>query len=203
MCGTIVQNSGPIDYMEALFANVGNGTGLSHTRQRSTGACVKPLAIHRFGDTPAMDRFHWGYAPRWSKRRPVANAPLDMLLRGSVVWRPLLARRVLVPADGWFEPTDGDGSPYQYIHASDGKPVYIAALTAWRPGHRHGKQDGLAIITDEACGEKDGQARPVILPVSAARLWLDLDTPIIDALQLACTPWAASAYGWRPPAALQ
>lgn len=201
MCGTIIQKSGPMDYMEVLFTGLDPGSRrLSPAWEESTDSCSRPLAIHRLGDMPAMDRFHWGYAPSWWKRRPVANAPLTTLLRGSAVWRPLLSQRVLVPADGWYEPAEDEGKPGQYIHASDGKPVYIAAITAWRPGNAHGKQDGLAIITDG--GKYDGQERPVVLPVDAARVWVDPATPIINALGLACTPWADSSFRWRP-AALQ
>lgn len=191
MYGTIVQNSGSKTYMETLFAHA------NRIQTPTAGGCPsrsrppRPLAIHRFGDMPAMDRFHWGYAPSWWKRRPVANASLKTLLRGSAVWRPLLAQRVLVPVDGWYQPVaDSDDKIYQYIHASDGQPVYIAGLTAWRPGNTHGKQDGLAIIIDEMSGSKKRrQTRPVVLPIEAARAWVDPDTPIINALELACTPW--------------
>ncbi|MCD0505935.1 SOS response-associated peptidase family protein [Bordetella petrii] len=178
-------------YMEALFTRI--DPRIPHPppgRHESTGPCAQPLAIHQFGDGPAMDRFHWGYAPSWWKRDPVTNAPLRTLLRGSAVWRPLLARRVLVPADGWYQPScDEEDNACQYLHAPDGIPLYIAAITAWRPGNAHGKQDGLAIITDEAGGLPPTVGRPVVLPVEAARLWMDPATPIIDALQLACTPW--------------
>src|SRR5690606_21857603 len=148
MCSTIVQKSGPMDYMTALFSNVGRTRQASIARD-DDAINARPLAIHCFGDTPAMDRFHWGYAPSWWKRRPVMNARLAALLRGSAVWRPLLGQRVLVPADGWYQPIGADPTASRYIRSLDGKPIYIAALTAWRPGNQHSEQDGLAIVTDD------------------------------------------------------
>lgn len=201
MCSTIVQKSGPMDYMTALFSNIGRTRQASIARD-DDAINARPLAIHCFGDTPAMDRFHWGYAPSWWKRRPVMNARLAALLRGSAVWRPLLGQRVLVPADGWYQPIGADPTASRYIRSLDGKPIYIAALTAWRPGNQHGEQDGLAIVTDDIADARSaGHVRPVVLPVQAALAWVDPSTPIINALELACTPWMESTFQWQPATA--
>ncbi|MBY6309906.1 hypothetical protein E5C30_05800 [Alcaligenes faecalis] len=51
------------------------------------------------------------------------NARLDTILKKSPMWRGLLGKRVLVPADGWFEWTGevGDKQPW-FIHSKDGAP---------------------------------------------------------------------------------
>lgn len=70
-------------------------------------------------------------------QEPVGDARLDTVLKGSPFWRPLLPRRIIVPADGWYEWTGdkGDRQPW-YINPKDGAPILMAGMTAWQPG-RH------------------------------------------------------------------
>ena len=96
---------------------------------------TRPIGFHRLGDcVDQVDRLFWGYKPPWYKRGPASNARLDTILRRSPFWKPLLGRRIIVPADGWYEWTGekGDKQPW-YISPKDDAPILMAGLTAWQP----------------------------------------------------------------------
>ena len=76
---------------------------------------TRPLTLHRVGDgSEQSDRLFWGYKPPWYKRGPASNARLDAVLKGSPFWKHLLAKRIIVPAEGWYEWTGekGDKQPW-------------------------------------------------------------------------------------------
>jgi len=158
-----------------------------------------PLVLHDAGGTLTVDRVFWGYKPVWYKRGPVSNARLDTVLKGSGFWKPLLERRVLVPARGWYEWTGekGDKQPW-FICAKDAQPILMAGISAWKSGQETSKETGFAIVTDDAAGGMVDihDRRPVCLTPDNARAWLDPDTGTNDVLDLLSTPRPESAFQW-------
>lgn len=89
----------------------------------------------------------WGLVPSWAKERGVGvrmiNARSEDVFERSAFRRPILARRCLVPATGWYEwqrgtdPATGEKirQPF-FMHRSDGTCVALAGLYEfWRdPG---------------------------------------------------------------------
>lgn len=200
MCGRIRQARSREEYQETLRWNPRTlfvtEDGLRYNVPPGTAV----LAMHRLGDgTEQMDRLYWGYKPPWYKRGPASNARLDTVLNGSPFWRPLSGKRVVVPADGWYEWTGEKGAKQPwFIHAKDGAPVLMAGITAWEPGRQALAETGFAIVTDDAAGGMVDihDRRPISLTPDDAAAWLDPDVPIPDALELLSTPRPESAFVW-------
>jgi putative SOS response-associated peptidase YedK len=120
------------------------------------------------------------------------NARLDKA--GSSTWKALFkSHRVLVPADGWYEwlPVAGKKQPY-FIQANSGPPVYFAALSsahlaAQPAGEASGAVFGFVLVTAPAeSGMLDvHDRRPLVLTLEEAKVWLDPDTTLEEALHLA------------------
>jgi Uncharacterized conserved protein len=200
MCGRIVQKSPQAEYVETIFTNLGLIFDDAQAPRYNIPPGTRVLALHRLGGSPAVEHLWWGYGPPWWRRQPVINARIDTLLRGSAMWRPLLVRRVIVPADGWYEWTpEGDGKAPWYIHPRDARPIYLPGITAWQPGRDHGPETGMAIITDDAAGGMIDvhDRRPVVLTAEAAREWIDPATPVDAALELLTVARPESAFQWH------
>src|SRR5690606_28957051 len=115
-------------------------------------------------------------------------------------WRPLLARRAVVPADGWYEWTGEPGRRQPWlIRARDERPILFAALTAWRDG-AEGPEHGMAIVTDDAAGGMLDvhDRRPVALTPEDARAWAVPAVPWEDARDILTTPRPEDAFFWYP-----
>lgn len=82
----------------------------------------------------------WGLVPSWAKDPSVGmrmfNARAETVLEKPAFRKAALARRALVPADGWYEwqksPTATlKGKPRKqpfYVHRADGRPIAFAGL---------------------------------------------------------------------------
>ncbi|HLU18435.1 MAG TPA: SOS response-associated peptidase [Pusillimonas sp.] len=198
MCGRIRQAREVIDYGETIRANI--STILDEGIKYNVPPGTRPIVLHRLEkESVQASRLFWGYKPPWYKRGPVSNARLATILKGSPFWNPLLARRIILPADGWFEWTGSKGAKQPwYISPKDGAPILIAGLTAWLPGREILAETGFAVITDDAAGGMVDihDRRPVCLTPDDAEAWLDPFAPADEALQILSTPRPESAFQW-------
>ncbi|MDT8506303.1 SOS response-associated peptidase [Alcaligenes nematophilus] len=202
MCGRIRQAREPVDYIESMNWNPHDLGKLAGGLKYNVPPGTRPLVMHRLGDgSDQIYRLFWGYKPEWYKRSPVINARLDTILKKSPMWRSLLRKRVLVPADGWFEWTGetGDKQPW-YIHSKDDSPLYLAAITAWQPDKENDVEHGFAIVTDASAGGMVDihDRRPVVLTLDDAREWASPETDIEAALELLSTARPETAFKWHP-----
>lgn len=202
MCGRIRQAREPVEYEEPMNWNPRDLGNLVGGLRYNVPPGTHPLVMHQLGGgQDQIDRLFWGYKPSWYKRAPVINARLDTILKKSPMWRALLGKRVLVPADGWFEWTGetGDKQPW-YIHSRDGAPIYMAAITAWTPGKDEDVEHGFAIVTDDSAGGMLDvhDRRPIVLAPDAAQEWTSPDTSIEAALELLSTARPETAFKWHP-----
>lgn len=200
MCGRIKQAEEMVEYGRHISWDLGRL--LEDGPRHNIPPGSRPVALHRLGTGAAQaDRLFWGYKPAGYKRGPVSNARLDTVLKGPRFWRPLLSRRIIVPADGWYEWTGekGDKQPW-YINAKDGGPVLMAGITAWQPGREVLAESGFAIVTDDSAGGMVDihDRRPVCLTVDDALTWVDPDVLVADALELLSTPRPEDAFQWWP-----
>lgn len=151
-------------------------------------------ALHRLDDDgePRVEELFWNYQPAWaaSKGRAYPNARIEKVSSSAFykdAWQN--ARRVIVPASGWYEwllQPDGSKQPY-YIVPRDGGPLYLAGITLWQPGQpSDAPARGMAIITADAEGGMVDihDRRPVVLAASDAALWLDRMAPLPLAAEL-------------------
>lgn len=201
MCGRIRQAREPVDYIESMNWNPHDLGRITDGLKYNVPPGTRPLVMHQLGDgSNQIDRLFWGYKPGWYKRSPVINARLDTILKKSPMWRGLLGKRVLVPADGWFEWVGtGDKQPW-YIHSKDDSPLYLAAITAWQPGKADDVEHGFAIVTDASAGGMVDihDRRPVVLTPEAAREWTSPDPSVESALELLSTARPETAFKWHP-----
>ncbi len=200
MCGRIKQALSLAEYEEHFRWNPRTLFDEADRLKYNVPPGTRPILFHRLGDgAPQADRLFWGYKPPWYKRGPAANARLDTVLKRSPFWRPLLRRRVVVPADGWFEWTGekGDKQPW-FICAKDEQPTLMAGITAWAPGKEVLAETGFAIITDDSAGGMVDihDRRPICLTPDDARVWVDPDTPVDAALEVLSTPRPETAFQW-------
>jgi putative SOS response-associated peptidase YedK len=201
MCGRISQRSDLADYLEKIHWNPARLFVEPEGPRYNVPPGTRPIVLHRLGDGQEhADRLFWGYKPPWYKRGPASNARLDTVLKGSPFWKPLLAKRVIVPAEGWYEWTGekGDKQPW-FIHAKDGQPILMAGITAWTPGKEVLAETGFAVITDDAAGGMLDlhDRRPITLTPDDALAWVDPETPLDEALALLSTPRPESAFIWH------
>src|SRR3546814_10897249 len=129
---------------------------------------------------------HGGYKPRSYALEFEHNVSRRTLRRNNL-WSPLLEHgRIIVPADGWYE-WSGEFPEGQawYLRPKDRQPIFIAALTAWRPGQEPDSEHGFGLITSGfGSGMADPLARtPTILNPEDAESWIDMTIRPADALE--------------------
>jgi putative SOS response-associated peptidase YedK len=137
----------------------------------------------------------WGLVPSWAKDVKIGmrfiNARAETALAAGPFGRAALARRCLVPADGWYEwqasPTvlDAKGKPRKqpfFIHRADGNPLAFAGLYEfWRDPSVADKDDPLAWLTSftivttaaEPGLDRIHDRQPLVLEPDDWDRWLD------------------------------
>jgi putative SOS response-associated peptidase YedK len=126
-----------------------------------------------------LGTLRWGLLPSWAVSptdgpRPI-NARVETLLEKSMFAEALSRRRVLIPADGYYEWRDVEGSKQPYlVTGRDGVPFALAGLwDRWRG------PDGSALVTCTIVTTRANKAvadlhdrMPTILPERAWDAWL-------------------------------
>ncbi len=150
---------------------------------------VPVVASDRHGTRLGLLR--WGFVPAWADGSSIGsrmiNARAESLLDKPAFKEAVVARRCLVPADGFYEWTkEGDRKVPYWIHAPDREPMGLAGI--WERWHRGGTEPvySMAIITVDANeGIKHLHDRmPAIVPAADRKEWLDTETLIVNALSL-------------------
>ena len=200
MCGRIGQYSTSNLYVETLGLPVHAKAPDDEERPRynvGPGTCIRSIS-----STGAVLQAWWGFRPHWAVERKVPqliNARADKIT--GATWKPMLRNgRIVIPADNWFEwvlAKDKKKQPY-LLRSKDGHPLFLAGLSNLKPGDVGGPRDaergvgttdGIVIVTDASdAGMVDiHDRRPVALTAADARLWLDPDTTVDLAAELART----------------
>ena len=158
--------------------------GQSSDDQSADGAAERSLRLAR-----------WGLVPGWAKDPSVGarmiNARVESLVEKPAFRKAVVARRCLVPAEGYFEwrkPAAGAPSrtPKQpfWIHPDDGRPLAFAGLYEFWRDRSRADDDPLrwlvttTIITGGAPTDDPARAeihdrRPVVLAPEHWAAWLD------------------------------
>lgn len=149
----------------------------------------EPAEVHR-----SLRLARWGLVPAWAKDPSIGsrmiNARVETLTTTSAFRRAVVARRCLVPAEGYYEwrtTPSGTAKPYKqpfWIHPDDGGPLAFAGLYEfWRDPARPDDDPlrwlvTMTIVTsgpptdDPALGEIHDRA-PVTVAPSRWDAWLD------------------------------
>lgn len=194
MCGRITQYRSKIEYANEMGWDGGRFEDQPDDVIPSWNVPPgsHPLLMHRLGDDAEhIDRINWGYRPTWAAEKgiPIAiNARIEKAATGPF-FRPLWkSGRVIVPADGWYEWT---GEPRHkqpwYIRLKTGRPMFLAAITNYRPDKEPKEGTGFVIVTAAAEGGMVDvhDRRPVVLAAEDAALWIDNSLPPEQAEYLA------------------
>lgn len=121
----------------------------------------------------------WGLVPFWAKDEKIGykmiNAKSETIFEKPTWSRPVKSKRILVPANGFYEwqKTDDSKQPY-YIQLKDHELMYFAGI--WDNWHE-GKSDELSsysIVTTTPNKEMESihDRMPVILTKKEAELWI-------------------------------
>lgn len=136
----------------------------------------------------------WGLVPSWAKDTKIGlrmiNARAETLLENRSYARAAVARRCLVPADGWYEwqasptATDSKGKPRKqpfFVHRADGEPAAFAGVYEFWRDRAAAEDDPTAwvvsysIVTTAAEPGLDRihDRQPVVLDRARWADWLD------------------------------
>ena len=151
----------------------------------------------------------WGLVPSWSKDRSTGarmiNARAESLFEKPAFRRAVVARRCLVPADGWYEwqksptETDAKGKPRKqpfWMQPADGDGLAFAGLyELWRDKERDAgdPEAWLAtytIVTTEAEPGLDviHERMPFVMPRERWDQWLDPEVQDPDTVRALLQP---------------
>lgn len=129
-------------------------------------------------------RARWGLLPHWAREPKqgarMINARAETVATAPAYARPFESKRVLVPADGWYEwrRLPGGGKQTYFMTPTDGATLAFAGLwSRWGP-------EGLltfTVLTTAAIGELAAvhDRMPLLLPPDRWARWLSGD-PALD-----------------------
>ena len=133
----------------------------------------------------------WGLVPAWADPSAtdsrMINARAESLLDKPSFKEAAVARRCLVPADGFYEWAKEGGRKVPYwIHSPDREPMGFGGIwERWHPGGPEAIYSMAIITVDANEGLQHLHHRmPAIVPATDRKAWLDTETPIADALSL-------------------
>ncbi len=146
----------------------------------------------------------WGLVPAWVKDPRnfslLINARSETVQDKPAFKNAIKRRRVLVPADGYYEWQDSAGRkrPF-FIHRRDGQPVGFAALAETWMGPNGEEFDSVAIVTAPASRDLSvlHHRVPVTIAPEEFERWLDCRADDADAVMALLTAPAEGEFGWH------
>lgn len=177
MCGRYVLTS-PLDVLKARF-RVGMWEGGSPRFNVAPRQRVPVVLAEEF--RRVVRSMEWGLLPAWVKEREKALRPINARAE-TVAVKPsyrsaLRARRVLVPADGFYEwrRTAGGGKEPVFFRPASGRPFAFAGLfDRWTAsGPEVLETFTLLTTTPNALVARVHDRMPVILAEEDEEAWLD------------------------------
>lgn len=152
----------------------------------------------------------WGLVPSWAKDLSIGarlvNARAESVAEKPAFRRALVARRCLLPADGyyeWLRLPDGRKQPF-FIQRRDGVPAAFAALyEIWRDPQAAPDAELLwscSVVTTAASPavSEIHDRMPVLLEPTGWERWLDPEYADVEALRALLVPAPAGALEAYP-----
>lgn len=205
MCGRYANSRRREDLVEVFEADLPASDG-SHLESQSAPEHPQyniaptdtvPVVLARGRDDGSIQRLlvgaRWGLVPHWAKDlragARLINARAESVLDKPAFARAVATRRVLLPADGWYEwqRTERAGKPVKqpfFLHRADNAVLAMAGVCAyWRDplagadgvDGRAGWVRTVAVITTAAESALTGvhDRMPLHLPADRWARWLD------------------------------
>lgn len=197
MCGRYVQTT-PADALATRFG-ARLPEGIAWTPRWNVAPSTRAPVVREEPEGPVLVHLSWGLLPAWARDdgglRPI-NARAEGIAGKPMFREALRRRRVLVPADGFYEwKAVGRAKSPWYFRLAGGAPFAFAGLWERREAPGAGVVETFAIVTTAANAlVSPVHARmPVILDAEAEALW-SRPGPLPKAALARCTaPFAADA----------
>ena len=191
MCGRITQTRAAIAYAKEMGWVDADYRQYDWEPSWNVAPGSHPLFMHLMAGKNEIDNLHWGFRPDWAVKAGLPmmiNARLEKAATGPAFRGLFKSGRVIVPTEGWYEWTGerGHKQPW-YIKLKSDKPVFMAAITDFRPGREVHEGSGFVIVTAAAEGGMVDvhDRRPVVLAPEDALLWMDNSLPAEQTEQIA------------------
>ena len=147
----------------------------------------------------------WGFIPAWVKDpRKFAlliNARAETVLEKPAFRNAIRRRRCLIPADGYYEWPQLDGSKRPvFIHRHDRRPFAFAAVMETWLGINGEELDTVAIVTSSSSGGLAGvhDRVPVTIAPDNFGPWLDCADDSTDTAINLLAPPRDGEFAWYP-----
>ena len=201
MCGRYAASASPEDLVEELEVEDDETDGRLEPAWNLAPTDPAAVVLERprrsDRDGPPVRQLRlltWGLVPSWAKDPSIGNrminARSETLFDTAAYRKAALARRCLVPADGWYEwqasptATDAKGKPRKqpfFVHLADGERLAFAGLYEfWRDRNRpdddpQAWRTTFTILTTAAEPGLDRihDRMPLVLPRERWADWLD------------------------------
>ncbi|MDZ7670616.1 MAG: SOS response-associated peptidase [Gammaproteobacteria bacterium] len=157
-------------------------------------APTETITVLRLDDDgePELVPMRWWLTPHWAKqvdtRYAMFNARAESVERSPAFREPFKARRCVVPVSGFYEwarlqepSSDGKRKMPYYIHPREHAGMLLAGIwDRWHDPDGSGDLESFAVLTTDAAPglEFIHKRQPVMLPLTAARTWLDPATAV-------------------------
>lgn len=185
MCGR-VNSTSTLEDLRKQFGATGN-VALPH-RYNLPPSLDLPVVVQQEG-TRLVKSMHWGLVPHWAKDKAIGNrminARAETVAEKPAFRQPLSKRRCIIPVNGYFEWAQDTKQPFYFTAREDSQLLAFAGLwEVWRDDN--GELESCTIITVAA----NDMMRPIhhrmpcSLEAEAVASWLDMATPVKDAVQL-------------------
>lgn len=159
--------------------------------------------LHMLSGELESDHKIWGYrtpVEAAAKRKPWINARVEKALTGYYFRHLFREGRVIIPAGGWYQwSLEGGKKQPWYIKRKDDEPIFMAALTNFRPYTEQIVEVGFVIVTEDCEGGMVDihDRRPMVLEPQDAWHWMLPDTPVQEAGLIAQTrSLPTEAFTW-------
>jgi len=159
---------------------------------------VLGVTAHRSRGSDAPSRLlvpmRWGLIPSWAKDATsgsrLFNARAETVTTKPAFRSAFTARRIIIPADGFYEWHTQDGGRKQphYFTRTDGAPLALAGIAEWWRDRNGPPSAGVirscSMITTTAGPDMEGihDRMPVILNPDTFDVWLDPATDDVEEL---------------------
>jgi putative SOS response-associated peptidase YedK len=145
---------------------------------------VIPFIHHDDAGEQVLTEGRWWLVPHWAKETPkgaMFNARIETVDTSPAFRDAWRTRRCLIPADGYYEWTDGDDGKKDpwFIHIAGPTPFSFAGLWAYNKAL---DVFSCTIVTAPASGPSGElhDRMPIILEPEAYQSWLSRETPLSE-----------------------
>lgn len=191
MCGRYVSISSPDELAERFDTERVEVDGLEQ-RYNVAPTLQVPVVVDR-GDERTLTTMRWGYVPFWATQvgkgpQPI-NARVEGVATSGMFKRSFRERRVIIPADGFYEWQAREGSTRKqpwFIHDPEHRPLAFAGIRSdWKDDDTGESVESVAILTRGAAGRmvELHDRMPVVMPRRLWPTWLEAtprDAPYLD-----------------------